>query len=454
MCRLSGEVVDDIIEAGRIYEVGGAVRDQLLYGSLQETDLDYLVTGVPYDRLSQILKRHGRVDLVGRSFGVIKFTQHVKGRPVTFDITLPRTEHSTGIGHRDFEVRHDPELPVEADLVRRDFTINAMALALDTHDLVDPLGGREDLELRQLRIVYPESFKDDPLRMLRAVQFAARFEFSVELETFRLMREHAELIATVSPERIAEELNKLLVRADNPSIGFRLMQASGLMQHVLPELEECVGVDQPGGYHRYTVFEHIIRTIDECPKRLHLRLAALFHDINKPQAKRIVEKGATFYGHEHQGADTARRVMKRLRYGNDMIAKVGVLVDRHMFTTDVTPKGLRRLVRRVGTDLIFDLLDLRRADVVAQGMGGTTEDVDEFEADIRAEIDRKSPFGVKDLQIDGGRVMEILGIEPGPLVGEVLEYLLEAVLDEPEKNNPEQLGELARKYYKEKNKDV
>ncbi len=454
MCRLSGEVVDDILEAGRIYEVGGAVRDQLLYGSLQEYDLDYLVTGVPYDRLSAILRRHGRVDLVGRSFGVIKFTQMVKGRPLTFDITLPRTEHSTGTGHRDFEVRYDPNLPVEADLVRRDFTINAMALALDTQELVDPLEGRGDLELRQLRIVYPDSFKDDPLRMLRAVQFAARLEFSVELGTFQLMRQHAELITTVSPERIAEELNKLLLRADNPSIGFRLMQASGLMAHVLPELEACVGVDQPGGYHRYDVFEHIIRTVDVCPRRLHVRLAALFHDINKPQAKRIVEKGATFYGHEHHGSKTARKVMNRLRYSKDLISKVEMLVDRHMFTTDVTPKGMRRLVRRVGVDLIFDLLDLRRADVVAQGMGGTTEDVDQFEADIRAEIDRKSPFGIKDLQIDGARVMEVLDINEGRLVGEVLNFLLEAVLDEPERNTPEQLEELARKYYKEKNIDV
>jgi tRNA nucleotidyltransferase (CCA-adding enzyme) len=454
MCRLSGEVVDDILEAGRIYEVGGAVRDQLLYGGLQETDLDYLVTGVGYDRLSAILKRHGRVDLVGRSFGVIKFTQMVRGRSCTYDITLPRTEHSTGVGHRDFEVRYDPNLPVEADLIRRDFTINAMALALDTQELVDPLQGRADLELQQLRIVYPESFQDDPLRMLRAVQFAARFEFSVELETFQLMRQHAELITTVSPERIAEELNKLLLRADNPSIGFRMMQASGLMAHVLPELEECVGVEQPGGYHRYDVFEHIIRTVDVCPRRLHVRLAALFHDINKPQAKRIVEKGATFYGHEHHGSKTVRKVMNRLRYSKDLISKVEVLVERHMFTTDVTPKGMRRLVRRVGVDLIFDLLDLRRADVQAQGMGGTTEDVDQFEADIRAEIDRKSPFGIRDLQIDGGRVMEILRIGPSPLVGEVLNYLLEAVLDEPEQNTPEQLGELARKYYETKNTDV
>lgn len=447
MCTLAPEAISAIASKGRIYEVGGAVRDRFLKRVHDIKDRDYLVTGLPYDELSRLLRRFGRVDLVGRSFGVIKFTQFSDDSSITFDISLPRKEFSTGEGHRDFHVAFDPNLPVEVDLERRDFTINAMAVALDDNKLVDPLGGMADLENKLIRMVAPNSFVEDPLRMLRAVQFAARFEFEIEVSTFAAMAEHAHRLSTVSPERIQEELNKLLVKAAKPSIGFQLMQRTGLLPHFFPELEDCVGIDQPGGYHAFNVFEHILYTVDATPPRLRLRLAALFHDIRKPQHKRLVEDGATFYGHEMGGARAAQTVMKRLRYPNDLTKQVVVLVERHMFTTDVTDKGMRRLIRRVGQDLIFDLLDLRRADVVAQGKGGTTEDVDEFEQAIRDEIDRKPPFGLSDLALSGNDVMILLDIGEGKIVGEVLNHLLEHVLDFPENNTREKLESLAKEYY-------
>lgn len=450
MCKLSQSAVSDILRHGRIYEVGGAVRDRLLLSGSHVHDRDYLVTGIPYDRLSRILRGYGRVDLVGRSFGVIKFTQTIAGKPRTFDIALPRTEHSTGVGHKQFQVRFDPGLSVEDDLARRDFTVNAMAWAVDSEELIDPLGGLVDLKRRQLRMVYDDSFKDDPLRMLRAIQFAARLEFAIEPHTHSELVRHAPMIASVSAERIAEELNKLLLMAGRPSAGFRLMQETGLLKHVLPELEAGVGVDQPGGYHAYDVFEHTVRTIDACPERLPLRMAALFHDITKPQHKQVVEDGATFYGHENSGARVARRVMRRLRYSNDLIKDVVTLIERHMFTTDVTDKGLRRLIRRVGPELIFDLLDLRRADVEAQGRGGMTDDVDRFETDIRAELSRKPPFGLSDLAVDGDALMKLLNLEEGPVIGEVLGHLLEVVLDDPALNTSETLKAEAREYYEKR----
>lgn len=447
MVKLSQQAIDDILQRGRIYEVGGTVRDRLLGRNNTTPDRDYLVTGIPYDELTEILKNHGQVNLVGKSFGVIKFTQYVGGTAQTFDITLPRREHSTGVGHKDFDVAFDPFLKVEEDLSRRDFTVNAMALALDSEELIDPLDGRLDIEMRQLRIAYDKSFEDDPLRMLRAVQFAARFEFTVEPKTFEIMCRHASLIKTVSNERIAEELNKLLVLAEKPSIGFNLMKTSGLLKEILPELEECVGVDQPGGYHRYDVFEHTLYTIDACRPSLCLRLAALFHDINKPQHKRVVEDGANFYGHEITGTKTARKVMRRLRYPNDLIDDVALLVERHMFTTNVTDKGLRRLLRRVGVDLIYDLLDLRRADVVAQGRGGTTEDVDLFERQIREELSRTPPLSVSDMALNGHDIMKMFNIEPGPAVGRIIDYLLERVLDDPANNTSERLQVLAKDFF-------
>jgi len=447
MCKLSRQAIDDILRRGRIYEVGGAVRDGFLYGDDTVKDRDYLVTGIPYDELTQLLKNHGQVNLVGKSFGVVKFTQVASGKQQTFDITLPRREHSTGLGHKDFDVAFDPNLKVEEDLGRRDFTVNAMALALDNDELIDPLDGRLDLEKRQIRMVYEASFEDDPLRMLRAVQFAARFEFTIEPKTFKMMRRHAPLIKSVSSERIAEELNKLLLLAQRPSVGFRLMLDAGLLKEFLPELEECVGIDQPGGYHKWDVFEHTLRTIDACRPRLRLRLAALFHDINKPQHKDLVEDGATFYGHEASSAATSLAAMQRLRYANDLAEEVAILVERHMFTTDVTDKGLRRLLRRVGTELVFDLLDLRRADVEAQGMGGTTEDVDRFEQEIRAELERKPPLSTSDLAVDGYDVMELFGLQPGPAVGKILNYLLDQVIDNPDNNTGETLRSLAKEYY-------
>jgi len=447
MCKLSEETIGDILRRGRIYEVGGAVRDRFLQLNQKVKDRDYLVTGIPYDELTHILRNHGRVGLVGRSFGVIKFTQFRKEKQHTFDITLPRREHSTGIAHTDFEVDFDPDLKVEEDLVRRDFTINAMALDLDNETIIDPLGGRLDLEKRQLRMTSPTSFEEDPLRMLRAVQFAARFDFMIEPETFKSLRQHAPLINTVSEERIAEELNKLLTRSEKPSEGFRIMLSSGLLKEILPELEACVGVDQPGGYHKYDVFEHTMHCLDACAPDLRLRLAALFHDVNKPQAKRETETGATFYGHEVTGARTAVKIMSRLRYPKDLTKEVNTLVERHMFTTDVTDKGMRRLIKRVGIDLIFNLLDLRRADVEGQGMGGNTDDVDEFEANIRAELERKPPFSHSDLALNGRDIMKMFDLTPTRRVGLVLDYLLERVLDNPEFNTREKLEELAREYY-------
>lgn len=455
--------IDTIAARGAIYEVGGAVRDRLLELERGGADIDYLVCGIPMDELIGLLRKTGRVDVVGKSFGVIKYTEFSKdldGNKIsrTFDIALPRRDVSTGAGHKDFTVDFDPSIPIEDDLRRRDFTINAMAESLPDRTLIDPYGGQADLEKRILRIVAPDSFVEDPLRMLRGVQFAARFSLTPEPETLRSLIENAQLIKTISPERIAEELNKLLTRAGKPSVGFRLMQETGLLEYVIPELVPAVGCDQPGPYHRWDVFEHTLQVIDAAPKRLRIRLACLFHDIEKPGAKRVIpladregpeSKGATFYGHEAFGARTAKKIMKRLRYSNELTEQVSLLVDKHMFTTAVTPKGLRRLVRKVGVDLIFDLLDLRRADVTGQGMGGSTDDVDEFEREIREELERKPPFSRGDLAINGHDIMREFKLEPGPLLGQTIDHLMEKVLDNPEDNTPDRLRESVREFLAE-----
>jgi tRNA nucleotidyltransferase (CCA-adding enzyme) len=448
---LKDEVVQAILAEGRMYEVGGCVRDSLMRRRVDAKDRDYLVCGVSLDRLQILLGRYGRVDLVGKSFGVIKFTPHddtVQPSP-TYDVSLPRKEMSTGLHHREFDVEFDPSLPVESDLGRRDFSINAMARSLSDGNIIDPFDGRADLERGLIRMVNPQAFAEDPLRMLRAVQFAARFEFNIEEATYQALIGNVDLIATVSPERIAEELNKMLTRAERPSIGLRLMHETGLMKYIIPELETTVGCDQPGGYHAYDVFEHTVRIVDACPPKLHLRLAGLFHDITKPEHKRLTDTGASFYGHEVSAAAVAKSVLRRLRYSNDIIHDVCLLVEKHMFTTDVGPKGLRRFIRKIGQRLIPDLLDLRRADVQAQGMGGSTGDVDEFEQEINDEINRKPPFGRSDLALNGRDVIEIFSLEQSPIVGDVLDFLMEKVLDNPEDNSRDILIDYARQYLQE-----
>jgi poly(A) polymerase/tRNA nucleotidyltransferase (CCA-adding enzyme) len=433
MPGLPEKITQEILKQGRLYQVGGAVRDFLLTGK-ETAEKDYLVTGISLERLTEVLKESGKVDLVGKSFGVIKFTPFSEEERRTFDIALPRREHSIGPGHRDFEVQFDHTLKVEDDLGRRDFTVNALAKNLGTGELIDPFNGQKDIQRRIIRQVFPEAFSEDPLRMLRAAQFAARFGFEIETDTFQSLKKNAYLISSVSPERIQDELNKLLLKADRPSLGFHLIQKSGLLRHILPELEACAGIDQPGGWHRFDVFEHTLLTIDNCSQNLVIRLAALFHDINKPQTRVLVAEGATFYGHEIIGARTAEKVMSRLRYSNETINVVRLLVDKHMFTTNITDKGLRRLIKKT-EGRIFELLELRKADILAQGRGAEgVKEIEEFEKLVREEIARKPPFGLKDLKIDGHVIMEKFGLSPGPAVGKVLNHLLEKVLDDPQFN--------------------
>lgn len=435
-----------LLDEGEVYKVGGPVRDRLL-GTVTGKDTDYLVRLIPIERLQWLLQRHGHVNLVGKSFGVIKFTPIVgEGQEaVTYDIALPRTESSTGVAHTDFHVDFDPQVPVERDLLRRDFTINAMAENCATGAVVDPAGGQADLMARCLRMVFPGAFQDDPLRILRGAQFLARFEMTLDPATREAMREAVPLVATVSMERVAEELTKLITLSTRPSQGFKLLQELGALKIILPELEETVGVDQPGGYHAFPVFEHSLYTADAAPADLRLRWAALLHDINKPQCKQVDGSKATFYAHEKMGSRTARRVLRRLRYPNELADEVSLLVDRHMFTTSVTDKGLRRLIRWLGPQMIYDLLNLRRADVVAQGMGGKTDDVDELEQRITDEINKRPPFGLKDLAINGRDLMSELNLPPGPKIGEILSCLLEQVLDDPGANTRDNLLAISRK---------
>ena len=433
-----------------IYVVGGAVRDEVLADvgrpHVNRPDLDYMITGVPLDDLLERLAALGRAELVGASFGVIKFTRD----DFSVDIALPRRERAVGPRHRDFEIESSPDIPLEEDLARRDFRMNMMARDVRTGRILDPFGGRADLEAHRLDVLREEAFDEDPLRILRGAQFAARFELTPTRRTLDAMRAAAERVASVAPERIADELTKLLTLAAKPSIGFELLRESGALAQCMPELLEGWAIDQ-NQYHAFTVYQHSLRACDEAQPELVLRLAALLHDVGKPRTK----EGPHFYGHEKVGAEMARALLERLRFSGDVVERVSRLVALHMYTTvdEISDAGVRRFIRRAGVPNLGDLFALRHADIRATGLPPRDEDQNRlFEARIQAALDAGHALSVADLAINGDdvmRLMQELGLAPkdfrgDPRVGETLRACLETVLDDPANNTRDTLLEYAR----------
>ena len=443
---------------GKVYEVGGCVRDSFL--NRPSKDIDYLVTGVPLDNLIQVLSIYGRVDLVGQSFGVIKFTYQGE----TYDVALPRTEKSTGDGHKDFEVIADHSLSVEDDLLRRDFCFNAIAREClpvrqdDKHeavagDIIDPFGGVQDIADKVLRVVRPEAFVEDPLRILRGIQFMARFGFSVEAGTLQAMKDHAHLVGTISPERISIEMAKLLA-ADKPSDGFRLMDSLGILDSVFPEIAALKGLPQPAKFHAYDAFEHSLHAMDAAVfrndnEKVYMRFSALVHDLGKAVTLTFKEDGTpTYRDHAEKGVPIVQGLIERLRFTSVPglyfpVDRVLRLVEHHMFDCgDCADKTVRKFVARVGKDLVMDLLRLRVADRLGKGMDVDLSEWVVLAKQVRGLVSKKAAFSVKDLAING-RDLISAGMKPGKEMGATLNRLLGLVLDDPSLNTKDSLLKLA-----------
>lgn len=440
--------IQTLLEAGgEVYLVGGNVRDYLL--KIPHNDYDFLVRKIDYARLEKLLKPFGWVNRVGKTFGILKLRS--RSEPdLEIDISLPRIEKSTGTGHRDFEVDFDPELTVEHDLSRRDFTINAMALNVETKEIIDPFGGQKDLKAKLIRQVFKEAFKEDPLRLLRAIQFAARFKFRIEKETLAKIKKHAALIKTVSRERIIEEVKKLFT-APKPSRGFDLMRETGLLPHIFPSIHKMIGVKQPMKKNE-DVYQHTMKVLDaarsatelEKPGEINIMFAALLHDAGKPKTAGFDEgkNRTSFYGHQNVSRGIARKWLNEFRaptVGVD-IPKVLKLIHNHMFETKAffSDRAVRRFISKVGKENIFDLIDLRIADKKGGRFPQAMKGVIKLRERIRDEIKRKPPFGPKDLAVNGHDIIN-LGFPAGPIIGKIQKFLVEKVLDEPELNTKEEL---------------
>lgn len=442
------------LPAGSLYAVGGRVRDEIraeLDGIERSAkDLDYVVVGLSLDELVRKVAPLGRADVVGASFAVVKVT--IEG--TTVDVALPRRERSTGVGHRDFAVEWGPDVPLVDDLARRDFRMNMIARAIPGGELVDPFDGAADIRAKRVSLLRAQAFVEDPLRMLRACQFAARFEFAIAPETMGAMRSAAPLVATIAPERVRDELVKFLASAERPSVGLAAMHEGGILALILPEV--AVGIDVlQNAYHAYDVYQHSLHTLDATPPGdVTLRIAALLHDVAKPQTRTVAADGTHFYGHENLGAEMSRELLDRLRFPTELVDDVAALVKHHMYAADPTleAKSLRRFVRRIGVDRLDRQFALRAADIAGSGLPKRGNENELFEERVRAIVAERPALGVRDLAISGNDVIAELvsakrlplGSRGGKDVGAILAHLLEQVTDEPARNERERLLVVAR----------
>jgi tRNA nucleotidyltransferase (CCA-adding enzyme) len=448
------------------YVVGGAVRDELL--GHDSKDADFLVAGVDIDGLREALAAHGNAEelvVAGRPVGVRYYPRDAAVRKLAragIEVAPPRREVSTGPGRHDFDIVVDPAATVEEDLARRDFTINAMARRLADGALIDPFGGREDLERRVLRTVTPNSFAEDPLRLVRGLRFVSQFDLDPDERTLAQMRDEAPSVALVSGERIGGglaadgmgELSKLLLGA-HPAKALRLARDTGVLVNLLPEFERSIGFDQESRYHDLTVDEHtfeVVQAAADTGTPLRVRLAALFHDLGKPHvAWRGTDKRLHYYAkpgyskksHEQVSAELADAALQRLRYPTELRQRVVRLVRAHMMDPGKADAlRARRLLQRYGVAMTFDLLDHKQADL--SGKDDNEKELEQLRA-FREVVERERPSAhrLRDLEIGGDELLA-LGYKRGPAIGSVLRTLLDEVVRDPSLNTREHLLKRAK----------
>lgn len=328
---------------------------------------------------------------------------------------------------------------LEDDLARRDFTINALAYDTENDELVDLYGGQDDIKGKVIRTVGKpeERFSEDALRMLRALRLASELGFALSHETQSAIGENAQLLGKISKERIRDEFVKIIM-SENPAIALDMAARLGVLDYISPEFVKGIGVEQNKA-HAYTVWEHLLRSLNHAAAKnfpLHVRLAALFHDIAKPHTKKMKDGQATFYGHEVVGARIARKALEELHFSKEVVDKVYKLVRWHMFFSDteqITKSAVRRMVKNVTPELIWDLMDTRAADRIGTGRPKETPyRLRKYKSMIEEVM--RDPISVKQLKVNGEDVMKATGTAGGPHVGYILEILLSEVLENPEKN--------------------
>jgi tRNA nucleotidyltransferase/poly(A) polymerase len=443
------EIIQNFKKNGfEIYIVGGAVRDILMGKEVYDWDL---TTDATPEKIIKIFKDA----YYNNEFGTVGIPNEIEGeRP--YEITTFRTERKYEDQRHPSEIKWGKTL--EEDLKRRDFTINAMAFDIisigrkDKVRLIDHFNGQEDIKKKLIKTVGDpqERFSEDALRMMRAVRIAAELNFKIEEKTLQAIKENSILIRKIAYERIRDEILKLL-SSNHPYEGMLILRESKLMEIILPELEKTFGVDQvsPNRHHIYDVGTHSLLTLKYTALKNNdpiTRLAALIHDVGKYQTYKKQENGViTFYNHEIISSRIANRIADRLRLSKKQKEKLYKLVRYHQFTVDEnqTDSAIRRFIREVGKENIKDMIDIRVGDRLGSGARETSWRLEKFKERL-IEV-QKEPFTVRDLKIDGNKVMEILDIKPGPKVGQILNILFDKVVNKEITNDEKTLTEEVKK---------
>ena len=420
------------------YLVGGCVRDLLLNREPKDWDV---TTNANPEQIQSLFPETFYENTYG-TVGVVTESEDPKLKVI--EITPYRIESGYSNARHPDEVTFSET--IDSDLKRRDFTINAIAYEPTTGELLDQHGGREDLEHKVLRAVGDanERFREDALRMLRAIRISAEIDFALDSDTATGIVNNAEQLTKISRERVRDELTRILM-SPRPLQALYVAQKLGILKYVLPEVEEGVGIDQNQA-HSFDVFEHLLRSLQHAADKnwsLEVRLAALLHDVGKPATRRWSDekKDWTFHGHEVVGAKMSKKILQDLKFPKETIENVTSLIRWHMFFSDpdaITLSAVRRIIANVGKEHIMELLDLRICDRI--GTGRPKEQPFRLRK-YMSMVDEalRDPISVGMLKIDGRKVIELSGEKAGPRVGWVLHALLEEVLDEPTKNTAEYL---------------
>lgn len=435
-------ILAELTKAGyKAYLVGGCVRDILLKRVPKDWDV---TTSAKPEEIQKIFPE----SVYENKFGTVgvKTDSEDKALVIVEVTTFRREEKYTDFRHPD---KIEFAKTVEEDLSRRDFTVNALALGAAegmVQELVDPYNGQADLKKEVIRAVGnpEERFKEDALRLMRAVRFVAELGFVIEDKTAEAIKSHAYLLEAIAKERIRDEFIKLIMSDKNgPALGVATLEHLGLLKYIIPELREGINIGQ-NKHHIYTVWEHNLRALDYTAKNnfpLEIRLASLLHDVGKPRVKEGDGPDSTFYAHEVVGAKMALKILDRLRFSKEIIEKVVHLVRNHLFyynVGEVTETGVRRFISRVGIENVDDLLKVREADRIGSGVPKAVP-YKTRHLQFMIEKLKADPVGPKMIVLNGSDVMKLLSIEPGPKVGWILSALLDEILDDPKKNTKENL---------------
>ena len=438
-------------EGFQCFLVGGAVRDSIMGFAPKEYDI---TTNAKPEDVQRIFKYTIPTGIKHGTILVILDNMHV-------EITTFRSDGNYSDGRHPDKVEYTAS--IEDDLPRRDLTINAMAYNILDGNLIDMFDGMKDIKNKIIRSVGNpyERFTEDGLRIMRAIRFATRLNFNIEKETFDAICHSTGMLTSIAYERIREEFNGILI-SDNPFRGIELLRKTGILALIMPELMQGFGVAQ-NRFHKYDVYYHILHTIQAVEPleteelTLLVRLAALFHDIAKPMVQKKVSKQEepVYYNHEVVGANVAKKVMRRLKYSNAEIDFVTLLVRQHMFyyQDEWTDGAVRRFMKAVGIENIKPLLKLREADRLGSGNRKDKESkaIPKLLARIDKIIEEENAITVKDLKINGNDLMKEFNLKPGPIVGKILNYLLDLILDEPSLNDKEKLMEKTKLFLESNN---